>query len=90
MEYIINESGCNSLCQTMENQTAQIEALISEIEAKEPLLKAALGEDYETIAKTIRVMKEQVDSAKGELGVIISSTKDYLQRVQQVRIALDK
>lgn len=89
MEFCVNEQGCRQLSADMRNHMYQIAQLISEIEGQNGTLQAALGEDYEAIARTVRVMAAELGSAQQELNTIINDMNEYMSRVQQARVSLN-
>lgn len=89
MEFIVNESGCRQLSADMLTNMKEIASLVSEIDAQNGTLKAALGEDYDTIAKSVRVMTSELQNAHSELNVIINDMNEYMSRVHQARVSLD-
>lgn len=89
MEFIVNESGCRQLSTDMLTNMKEIASLVSEIDAQNGTLKAALGEDYDTIAKSVRVMTSELQNAHSELNVIINDMNEYMSRVHQARVSLD-
>jgi len=88
-EYKIDENGCKGLSEAMLVQLREIAGVISEIQNQEGTLRAALGDDYDAIAKKIRVMSGELDGAYKELDTIIKDMKEYITRVGQARVALD-
>ena len=89
MDFTVNEQGCRNLSADMLTHLRQILTLISEIDSRNSTLRGALGEDYEAIAKTVRVMTAELDSAYQELQTIISQMEEYMRNVRQVRVFLN-
>ena len=89
MDFIVNESGCRQLSEDMLSNMHEIAVLISDIESQNGTLKAALGDDYDAIARSIRYMISELSNAQSELNVIINDMTDYLSRVHQARVSLD-
>lgn len=89
MDFIVNESGCKKLCTDMLTNLKEISGLINEFQDHDGTLKAALGDDYEAIAKTVRVMNSELSSAYQELTTIINDMNEYVERVQNVRKGLN-
>lgn len=89
MEYIIDESGCRRLSIEMLSHLKGIAAIVSEIDSQNGTLKAALGDDYEAIARSVRVMTSELQNAYSELNVIIADMNEYMELVHQARIALE-
>ena len=89
MEFVVNESGCRQLSEDMLSNMHEIAVLISDIESQNGTLKAALGDDYDAIARSIRYMISELSNAQSELNVIINDMTDYLSRVHQARVSLD-
>ena len=89
MEFTVNEQGCRALSKDMLGHLRQILLLIAEIDSRNGTLRGALGEDYEAIAGTVRVMSAELDAAHRELQTIITLMEEYMDRVHQVRIALN-
>ena len=89
MEYIIDESGCRRLSMDMLSHLKDIAAIVSEIDSQNGTLKAALGDDYEAIARSVRVMTSELQNAYSELNVIIADMNEYMELVHQARIALE-
>ena len=67
----------------------EISGLINEFQDYDGTLKAALGDDYEAIAGTVRVMNSELSSAYQELTTIINDMNEYIERVQNVRKGLN-
>ena len=67
----------------------EIDVLISEIDSQNGTLKAALGDDYDAIAESVRYMTSQLASAQLELNVIINDMNEYMSRVHQARVSLN-
>ena len=88
MEFVVNEQGCRALSRDMLTHLRSIAQLISEIDSQNSTLQRALGEDYEAIAKTVRVMSAELGSAQQELNSIIDNMHEYMSRVQQARVSL--
>lgn len=89
MEFVVNESGCRKLSADMLTNMRSIATLISEIDAQNGTLKAALGDDYEAIARSVRTMTSELTNAHSELNVIINDMNDYMSRVHQARVSLN-
>ena len=89
MEFIVNESGCRQLSTDMLTNMREIASLVSEIDAQNGTLKAALGDDYDAIARSVRIMASELQNAHSELNVIINDMNEYMSRVQQARVSLD-
>ncbi|MCD7822656.1 MAG: hypothetical protein LUG86_01350 [Oscillospiraceae bacterium] len=88
MEFIVNEAGCRQLSSDMVANLNEIQKLISEIDSNDSVLRAALGEDYEAIARTVRAMNSEFNSAYHEVRTIISDMNEYMSRVGQARVSL--
>ena len=88
MDFIVNEQGCRQLKMDMLTNMRQIASIVSEIDGKNSTLQAALGEDYEAIARTVRVMTAELGSAQQELNIIIQDMDEYMSRVHQARVSL--
>lgn len=89
MEFIVNESGCRQLSADMLTNMREIATLVSEIDAQNGTLKAALGDDYDAIARSVRIMASELQNAHSELNVIINDMSEYMSRVHQARVSLD-
>ena len=89
MDFIVNESGCKKLRTDMLTNLIEISGLINEFQDHDGTLKAALGDDYDAIAKTVRVMNSELSSAYQELTTIINDMNEYVERVQNVRKGLN-
>lgn len=89
MDFIVNESGCKKLCTDMLKNLKEISGLINEFQDHDGTLKEALGDDYDAIAKTVRVMNSELSSAYQELTAIINDMNEYVERVQNVRKGLN-
>lgn len=89
MDFIVNESGCKKLCIDMLTNLKEISGIINEFQDHDGTLKAALGDDYDAIAKTVRVMNSELSSAYQELTTIIDDMNEYVDRVQNVRKGLN-
>lgn len=89
MEFVVNESGCRQLSTDMLANMKEIAMMISEIESQNGTLKAALGDDYDAIARSVRTMTSELANAQSELNVIINDMNEYMSRVQQARVSLN-
>lgn len=89
MKFVVNESGCRQLSEDMLSNMREIDVLISEIDSQKGTLKAALGDDYDAIAESVRYMTSQLASAQSELNVIINDMNEYMSRVHQARVSLN-
>ena len=89
MEFVVNESGCRQLSTDMLSNMKEIASLVSEIDSQNGTLKAALGDDYDAIAKSVRYMTSELSDAHSELNVIINDMNEYMSRVHQARVALN-
>lgn len=89
MEFIVNESGCKQLSNEMVATMYQIMALINEIDSHSGMLRGALGDDYDSIAKSVNYMATELQNAYSELNVIINDMNEYMSRVQMARVSLN-
>lgn len=89
MEFIMNESGCRQLSVDMAMDMRRIADLIAAIESQNNTLKAALGDDYDAIAHSVRMMTSEFGNAYHELDTIIADINEYIRRVGQARISLN-
>lgn len=88
MEFIIDENGCRQLSIDMSDLLKEICTIIAEIENHNGVLKVALGDDYDAIAKSIRIITNELNYAEKELNIIISDMKEYMAQVHQARVSL--
>jgi len=89
MEFVVNESGCRQLSADMLTNLKDIAGLVAEIDSQNGTLKAALGDDYDAIARTVRVMTSELNSAYQELNTIINDMSEYMAQVHQARVSLN-
>ena len=89
MEFVVDESRCRQLSTDMLSNLKEIAKLVSEIENQNGTLKAALGDDYDAIARTVRIMSEELNNAYQELNTIISDMDKYMTQVHQARVSLN-
>lgn len=89
MEFEVNEAGCKVLSSNMVSELNEIFGLVSEIDNQNGTLKAALGDDYYAIAKTVRVMVGELSNAGRELKTIINDMNEYMQQVHKARVTLN-
>lgn len=89
MEFVVNESGCRQLSADMLTNLKDIAGLVAEIDSQNGTLKAALGDDYDAIARTVRVMTSELNSAYQELNTIIKDMDEYMAQVHQARVSLN-
>lgn len=89
MEFVVNESGCRQLSADMLTNLKDIAGLVAEIDNQNGTLKAALGDDYDAIARTVRVMTSELNSAYQELNTIIKDMGEYMAQVHQARVSLN-
>ena len=89
MEFVVNESGCRALSTDMLSNLKEIAGLVSEIDSQNGTLKAALGDDYDAIARIVRTMTSELNSAYQELNTIINDMSEYMARVHEARVSLN-
>lgn len=89
MDFVVNESGCRQLSADMLTNLKEIAGLVAEIDNQNGTLKAALGDDYDAIARTVRVMTSELNSAYQELNTIINDMGEYMAQVHQARVSLN-
>ena len=89
MEFTMNEQGCHAFCNDAQDIMKRIAALVSDIDSQNNTLKAALGNDYEGIAKNVGMIASELGSAQLELNTILQNMTDYLSRVGQTRYTLN-
>ena len=89
MEFVVNESGCRQLSTDMLSNLKEIAGLVAEIDNQNGTLKAALGDDYDAIARTVRIMTDEFNSAYQELNTIIKDMGEYMTRVHEARVSLN-
>lgn len=89
MEFVVNEQMCRTLSSEMLQQMRQIAQLVSEIDSQNGTLQAALGDDYHAIARSVRAMTGELNSAMNELNTIIRDMNEYMSRVHQARVSLN-
>ena len=89
MEFTVNEQGCHALSTDMLSDLRDIALLVSEIDSQNGTLQAALGDDYDAIAKTVRIMCGELTNAERELNIIIQNMEEYMAQVHQARVSLD-
>ena len=89
MEFVVNEKMCHNLSNEMLQQMRQIAQLVAEIDSQNGTLRSALGEDYNAIASSVRVMTSELNNAMGELNTIIRDMKEYMSQVHQARVSLN-
>lgn len=89
MEFVVDESGCRQLSADMLTNLKDIAGLVAEIDSQNGTLKAALGDDYDAIARTVRVMTSELNSAYQELNTIIKDMGEYMAQVHQARVSLN-
>ena len=89
MEFVVNESGCRQLSADMLTNLKDIAGLVAEIDSQNGTLKAALCDDYDAIARTVRVMTSELNSAYQELNTIIKDMGEYMAQVHQARVSLN-
>ena len=89
MEFVVNESGCRQLSADMLTNLKDIAGLVAEMDSQNGTLKAALGDDYDAIARTVRVMTSELNSAYQELNTIIKDMGEYMAQVHQARVSLN-
>lgn len=89
MEFVIDEAGCRQLSATMVSDLEELLNIILEIENQSVTLRAALGDDYESIARRIRVMKDELRDASREIHTVIQDMNEYLAQVKQARFVME-
>lgn len=89
MEFVVNESGCRQLSADMLSRLKEIAGLVAEIDSQSGTLRAALGDDYDAIARTVRIMTGELNSAYQELNTIINDMGEYMARVHEARVSLN-
>lgn len=88
MEFVVNEAGCKRLSEDMLSNMRGITSIIAEIDAQNGTLRAALGDDYDAIAKSVRTMTSELSNAQAELNVIINDMNEYMSYVHQAKVSL--
>ena len=88
MEFIVNEKGCQQLSLDMLKNMREIAQIVSAIESQNSTLKAALGDDYDSIASSVRIMTAELTNAQSELNIIIDDMSAYMEKVHQARVSL--
>jgi|GEM_PF-4944402 len=88
MEFVVNEAGCKRLSEDMLSNMRGIASIIAEIDAQNGTLRAALGDDYDAIAKSVRTMTSELSNAQAELNVIINDMNEYMSYVHQAKVSL--
>ena len=86
MEFDVNESVCRQLSVDMLTNLKDIAGLVAEIDNQNG---AALGDDYDAIARNVRVMTSELNSAYQELNTIIKDMGEYMAQIHQARVSLD-
>lgn len=89
MEFIVNESACRQLSVDMLTDMKNVALLIAEINNQNSNLMAALGDDYQSINRSVQVMASEFADAQHELDTIIRDMNEYMARVGQARVALN-
>lgn len=89
MEFVVNERGCRQLSADMLLSLKEIAGLVTKIDSQNGTLKAALGDDYDTIARTVRIMTAELSGAYQELNTIINDMSEYMARIHEARVSLD-
>ena len=89
MEFVVNERGCRQLSTDMLSSLKEIAGLVAEIDSQNGTLMAALGDDYDAIARTVRIMTGELNSAYQELNTIIKDMGEYMARVHEARVSLN-
>lgn len=89
MEFVVNESGCRQLSIDMLSNLKEIAGLVAEIDNQNGNLKAALGDDYDAVARTVRIISGELNNACQELNTIINDMDEYMTQVHQARVSLN-
>lgn len=89
MEFVVNESGCRKLSIDMLSNLKEIAGLVAEIDNQNGNLKAALGDDYDAVARTVRIISGELNNACQELNTIINDMDEYMAQVHQARVSLN-
>jgi len=89
MEFVVNESGCRQLSIDMLSNLREIAGLVAEIDNQNGNLKAALGDDYDAVARTVRIISGELNNACQELNTIINDMDEYMAQVHQARVSLN-
>lgn len=88
MEFTVNEQGCRALETEILQLMRQITVCVSDIQNSTNMLRNALGEDYDSIGRSVALMANELQQAQQNAGVIASNMDEYIQRVGQARVAL--
>lgn len=88
-EFIVDEQGCENLIQYIEEQLKSIALIDSALADSLPMLRQALGEDYEGIHNSVKAISAQLADANNNLKIMHSSMNAYIARVKQVRVILN-
>ena len=67
----------------------EIAGLVAEIDNQNGNLKAALGDDYDAVARTVRIISGELNNACQELNTIINDMDEYMTQVHQARVSLN-
>ena len=89
MEFIVNEEGCRNLADNMRAQLAAIQSCVAQIDSHESLMRAALGPDYEAIARSTRAITQELQDAQRNMNTIIDNMEEYIVRVGSIRVTLN-
>lgn len=90
-EFYVNEKGCYQLQQDMAKKLTQIKSIVAEIEGSRNMLIRALGEnDYKAVMSKVSTIKTELEYAETNLKEIMDCMSDYIERVKQIHIVLNR
>ena len=88
MEFVVNENGCRQLSEDMATNLREIARLVSEIVSQDGTLKAALGDDYDAIAESVRIMTADRMRVSISFVLVSNNTTVYIQSLKKLCIEL--
>lgn len=84
MDFNVNKEGCRKVNEDMLKNLRDLMSIMGEYDAYEPTLRAALGDHYQAVDRTVRVIKEELNSAYQELMTITNDMGEYIERVNLI------
>lgn len=88
-DFTVDEKGCDTLMQNLENNIRQIALIDNDLADSLPTLRRALGDDYEGLKNSIKIITDQLGEAIQQLSIVRSCTSEYMARVKQIRVTLN-
>lgn len=89
-EIKIDINRCRALCDDMDKHVRDLQALVNDINDKNPLLRDALGENhYKATEKTVMDMTKLIDEVGVEIDTVKKNMIKYVEDSVQITVILN-